>query len=282
MSSNLLKSLFCKVIPQIYFFKGLGLIFLLLTSCNSTLYYRPVMLNLDRTYLPKPMLSDSSSSLYGLSGSYINTESNASFSAISDEQQVYELNFTAAYIFKKVQIAYGGYLFWGQYANGAIQEGSTYYFDKKSFNGYGIRGSINLFQADGRFEFRFPGIEFSYSKEVGAFAQFRKSLINQDLYYTNPKTELLTLGISNEVAWRNYRNENIYYAARLFIGHTFGDLAYYNNKSTVDGPKKLNFPMVFDASFIFGLKQFYIVSTLTSLSSVKISMGYAFRKRSKK
>ncbi len=122
MSSNLLKSLFCKVIPQIYFFKGLGLIFLLLTSCNSTLYYRPVMLNLDRTYLPKPMLSDSSSSLYGLSGSYINTESNTSFTAISDEQQVYELNFTAAHIFKKVQIAYGGYLFWGNMQMGLYRK----------------------------------------------------------------------------------------------------------------------------------------------------------------
>ena len=235
------------------------------------------MLDQDRTYMPKPLVSDSIPALYGLSGSYVNSKHNT-----GDIQNLFELNVTGAHVLKKIQVSYAGHLFWGEYFNESINEGDSYYFRVKKFGGYGLRGSINLVQSDGRFEFRVPGIEFSWSQENGEYAKFRRSLLNQTVHYTNPKTSLFTAGISNELAWKSNIHPDVRYAFKIFFGRNFGDMSFYNANSSLDWPKSTAVRLTMDTSFLFSLKQFYMVGSLTRFSSLKLTMGYAFGKQKTK
>lgn len=250
---------------------------ILVVSCSSPLYYQPALLDLDRSYQPKPMVSDSISSLYSISGSYVNIEHN-----LKDIQEVFELNISGAHLLKNIHLSYGGYWFGGTYHNEAINKADSYYFNAKNFSGYGLRGSINLVQAEGRFEFRLPGIEFSWSQENGDFARFRKALLNQTTHYTNPKTNLFTAGISNELAWKSENNPEVNYAFKLFFGRTSGDMSYYNANDTLDDLRVNSARMTMDASFLFSMKQFYLVGSLHRFSALKLTMGYALGKKFKK
>lgn len=251
-------------------------------SCNTPLYYQPALLDLDRNYLPKPMLADSVKSLYGISFSYTTSDYNIKPFSKADHQNLFEFNFTASHLIKNIQVSYGTYLFEGEYENGALKQGSTDYFDRKNFNGYGIRAAINFVKADGDSELRFPGLELSYSKEEGAFAQYRSSLLNQDQNYTNPKTGLFTAGLFSETAWRSYRNPDFYFAAKLFFGHTFGDMSFHNSKSAHELPHERTLRMSMNASFILGFKQFYLVTDISRLFALKITTGIALGKHLKK
>jgi len=175
------------------------------------------------------------------------TERNGAEQDRDDFEQAGEINFSRGYIFKHVNLAFGGFGMLGDYENSAIDPGQPNYFNTKYFGALGGRVSANLFfnSESERSEYRYLGIEAAYSHEFGNYATFRQSIANEPGYYVDPRTDLFTAGLTTEILVSS-QNKMIQQSFRLFFGSTFGYNSlydsYYNNKnvSTNTFPQLLN------------------------------------------
>ncbi len=230
----------------------LGCILICFSSCAPALY-SPVLLGSDISYQPKPMTIDS-------------VKSNMYFSAIvnlgsadnfEDEQYYTELNFSRAHAFQKFNLSYGAYGFWGTYNNGYLESQDAHYFETKSFGGYGLRLSANHVMPFGRSEFRFPGIELSYSNEMGEFAHFRKEVSNQPGFLVNSNTQIFSIGGSAEIIWHQRKYQYNRYSIRLMYGKTLGNDEYQASNNDPYINKGLSRQL--SLGFIFQHKQFSFI-----------------------
>lgn len=210
------------------FLFSISFIVILLSSCGAA-YYGPARLGSDIAYQPKPMLADSIKS-----NTYLNaTYTLGSGTNLEDENSYLEFNLSRAHALKNVNLSYGCYGYLGNYANGTLDPQNNHYFVSKSYGGYGFRFSANYVMASGRTEFRFPGIELGYSKELGQYADFRRDVLNQADFFVNPNTQLFTLGGSAEVIWHQRKYKYNRFSFRLFIGKTPHNNYYIYNSETL-------------------------------------------------
>ena len=172
---------------------------------------------------------------------------------MGDEQIFGELNINRAHAFKQMNLSYGTMIYFGDYINGYYDPGDPGYFDRKSFWGYGLRGSVNYVMPLERTEFRFPGLEFSYTKEMGAFADYRNYLLNQPGYDVNPNTHVFSYGGSAEVIWHQKKHIYNRFSFRLFFGRTIGNNTFTN--SSGDKFKDNTLSNLSSLSFMFQHKQ---------------------------
>jgi hypothetical protein len=255
------------------------LIYLLfLVSCSpSTIYpkyYDPALLGIDISYQPKPMAADSLKEAKYISAG-INQKVIVNGSQDLDLVYMIQSDLSRAHTFKGLNIAYGVFGMAGIIENGLINEGKPYYYDKKSFTALGARGSVNTFFTRDNVDYRIIGAEFSFNKELGDFAAFRKTIKNEPYYYTVHNTQLFTAGLTSEVIVHSHKNTSSQLGARLFLGRTFTAMSYHGlGPGSVDNIPSPDVNSV-QLSFFGQLKRFH--GTLEVVpSGGQVKMGYRF------
>jgi hypothetical protein len=242
---------------------------LFLSSCSSY-YYAPALFRSDVAYVPKPASYDSIKTTIYVSGG-LGTELGIN---LNDEITYGTIDLSAGHVFKSVNIAYGAFAYGGNIRNTNIREDSTdhYPLNSKGFTALGARFSTNLFTAGKRTNFRYLGFEATYSKEFGSYNDFRKAVNGIGNHYAITGTDLLTMGLSSEIIWRNRRAQYTQFGIRVFLGgrylnYKFSDADVYRS-STKSGH--------FDLAYFMKYKR-YIGSVNTNLlSSAALRLGYNF------
>jgi hypothetical protein len=195
-----------------------------LSACNQH-YYAPALYKNNISYQAKPMSGDSVKSATYVSGGL----GAATGVSLSDDIYMGQLSLDRAHTFDNLNIAYGVFGYAGSYENTTLQPTDAHYFTNQSFAGIGARGSANLSIPLKNVDLRVIGVEFSYSKEFGAYADFRSAVKSDQNFYTDASNVIFGGGLTTEVAWRGRHNPQLHYAARGYVGTTFGNHALTNN-----------------------------------------------------
>lgn len=244
---------------------------LILSACNQH-YYAPVLYKNNISYQAKPMSTDSAkTSNYIFGGLGYATGINPD---LKDNIYMGQLSFDRAHTFDNINIAYGIFGFAGAYENTAHQSTDIGYFDTKSFAGLGARTSANLFVPLNNVDLRIIGVEFSYSKEFGGYADFRSNAKSNPSFFTDANTDLFTGNLTSEVAWHGRNNPTLHYAVRGFLGTTFGNHEFGNNFETKH--QYISDKVYFGGSFFMQVKNYCIVLERQYTSSVSLRFGYRF------
>jgi len=209
---------------------------LFLSSCFTdrgphTNLYGPALYKNDISYLPKPLSSDS---LHHASYISLSTTSTNGTDPDNSNDQLTrgEINFGQGFTGKGFNIAYSVFGTAGSYDNMTnLVTNDSHYFNSKFFGAFGGRFSANTFITSGRVDIRIIGFEMAYSHEFGGYATYRKSVTDTANFYTNNRTDLVTLGGTSEVIWHSH-DPKIQFGFRVFIGYTLGDNSYRNNGVT--------------------------------------------------
>jgi hypothetical protein len=252
-----------------YIFLSLIAAVLLLSSC-SRYYYAPALFRSDVAYIPKPASYDSAKKTVYISGG-IGASQGIN---LVDEISYGTIDLSAGHVFKKTNIAYGAFAYAGKIENTSLNDSPTniYPLNSKGFSAVGGRFSANLYNARKRSNFRYLGFEAIYSKEFGSYLNFRKRVNGTENYYAITGSDLLTMGLTSEIIWRNRRAQYTQYGIRVFVGgrylnYKFSDSAIYSSSS---------YPGQFDLAYFMKYKR-YIGSLNTNLlTSMALRLGYSF------
>lgn len=181
--------------------------------------YAPALFHQDIAYQPKPMSSDTAKTANYLSCG-LNYYTDPTWQDMLVSAQ---FNLSRGHTFNNVNIAYGVFGVMGDFDKGSSSgDLPAEKFTDKFFAAVGARASANLFTTYERMDFRYLGIEAAYSDELGDYADFRKSVSNVPGYHIDPRTQLVTIGLTSEVIFHNQNNINIQNGIRFFIGRTLG------------------------------------------------------------
>lgn len=242
-----------------------------LSSCSHV--YTPALYHEDIAYQPKPTSFDTSKSLTYITGGIgVNSSNN-----FSDDKISGELDISRGHAFKNVNLSYGAFGVYGDYANSAIQKDEANYFTDKFYGAVGGRASVNLFATSGKTDFRFIGVEAAYSHEFGAYPDYRKFLNDQHNpdYYIDTRTNLFTIGLSSEVIFHKDNDKTFQQGIRGFIGGTTGhnplNDTYYNEDSNRD---QFFHNVTLRASYFITFKNFIGIGEVGD--GISVRFGYKF------
>ncbi len=198
---------------------------LLLSSCANNIY-TPALFGHDIAYQPKPMTQDTKKNSNYISGTYAQHQT-----INTDDVSFGELNLSRAHAYKNGNLALGVFGFAGRIKNGSYSSDSAskYRFRNLSFEGVGVRASGNFTTSFGRTDWRFLGFEAAYSKEFGAYTNFRRAVAGYPGYYSTLNSSLFNVGLTTEIIWHGRSNIENQYGFRVYLGRTFGDLSYLTN-----------------------------------------------------
>jgi hypothetical protein len=242
---------------------------IVLSSCSHL--YTPALYHQDIAYQPKPTSFDTAKSLtYASAGLNVYTNSNYNDGLISGQ-----FNLSRGHVFNNFNLAYGAFGVFGDYENSAIDQGKPNYFNDKFFGAVGGRFSANAFVTSGRTDFRFIGVEMAYSHEFGSFANFRKYLDASGGYFVDPRTDLVSIGLTTEVIFHNRNDNGFQHGIRGFLGTTLGynklNDTYYTNSTAEDKTLRSIYPK---ASYFITFKNFF--GTFEVGSQVFLRFGVKF------
>ncbi|MES2277040.1 MAG: hypothetical protein V4592_13510 [Bacteroidota bacterium] len=252
------------------------LIAILCSSCNKH-FYAPALYDNDISYQPKPASFDSAkSATYVSLGEGFNQAVN-----LNNTVSFGEFDISEGHVFKNSNLSYGAFGFAGSIDNSNHQNElkDPHSFESKGFAGIGARASFNMFKAiEENVNFRYIGVEATYSKEYGDFAAYRREIQNLPDYSATTRTEMLTVGATSEILWHSPNSTSKQFAFRFFLGKTFGDYSYLKNNSS--GIEVNNIPLYFTAAYFMQIKHFWGAAELTrndiSIPGVRIKVGYRF------
>jgi len=259
---------------KIYF--SLTVVLFLYSSCVATgpriNLYGPAMYSGDISYQPKPMSSDSNHHAGYVSLSYLSADApndNNSFDMISGEL----INIGQGYTFDNFNLSYGAFGAIGSYSNQTNKDATQpAYFNNKSFGNVGGRFSVDAFINSGHVDIRFIGVEMAYSHEFGDYADFRRSITSQPNFFTDTRTDIVTVGGTTEVIWHASRH-SMQFGFRIFLGRTIGDNAYKNPVA----PNQLYYPVTNTASFAYFMqmkKVFFVYELHTGGAELRAGLRF--------
>lgn len=246
-----------------------------LNSCSKR-FYAPALYEHDVSYQPKPSSFDSSKTATYISiGEGFNQAVN-----INNTVSFGELNISQGHVFKNTNLSYGAYGFLGSIDNSnhsnELKDPNS--FESKSFAGIGGRASFNFYTVMDNVNFRFIGVEASYSTEYGDFAAYRRLVNNLPDYNSVTRTEMVTLGLSTEALWHSKNNPKIQHALRGFVGKTFGDFSQVKVTSNTGSPSDLAIYLA--ASYYLNINHFWGAAEITknelAIPGMRIKIGYKF------
>lgn len=252
------------------------LLVLFCTSCSKH-YYAPALYNHDISYQPKPASFDSvKSATYVSLGGGFNE-------AIDDKNSISfgEFDISQGHAFKNVNLSYGAFGFVGGIDNYNYENETKdpYSFSSKGFAGIGGRASVNMFKVLDNVDFRYFGVEATYSKEYGDFASYRRLVQNLPDYHASTRTEMFTIGGTSEVIWHSRHSKNNQYALRLFLGKSIGDYSELKTTSNEDF-KMPQFPLYLSVGYFMQIKNIWGAAELTrndiAMPGLRIKFGYKF------
>ncbi len=247
---------------------------LFFASCSSH-YYSPALYKNDIAYQFKPMSSDEEKSANYISGDLNLTNGHN----LNDNVQYGMLRFTHAETYDNFNMAIGGYGFMGDYQNFTLQPSDAGYFGNKSFSGLGLRFSGNTYVKNGNADDRLFGIDVSYSKEFGDYADYRTQAQNIPGFYSDASTSVLTAGLTNEIIWQSGRSPAFQYGYRLFFGGVFGNHTFANNtvqSNTINSPYVAYGTLCYSAAYFIQVQQIQAVVQVTDFSAIQLTLGYRF------
>ncbi len=226
---------------------------LLFASCSKI--YSPALYHQDIAYMPKPTSFDSvKSATYVSAGIYMNADVNEFKDFLTSGQ----LNISEGHAFNHFNLAYGAFAVLGNYNNGTIDKGQSYYFPNEYFAAVGGRLSGDFFVKSGRADIRYIGFEAAYSHEWGGYAYFRRTVQSVPYFYVDPRTDLFTVGLTSEIIFHPVNNTGVRHGIRLFLGTTLGhndlDGTYYANNGGSEDIFRQVFPKV---SYFMQVKKFF-------------------------
>lgn len=219
-----------------YFAAGL---LLLLSSCSKV--YTPALYHQDIAYMPKPASFDSvSTKVYVSAG--MNVYPDAHFSDIIYSGQA---NLSVGHNFNNFNLAYGAFAEYGDYKNSSMDYSSVNYFSDRTFGVVGGRFSANLYKKFDHADFRYIGFEGVYSHEFGDFSTFKKNFKTENEYYVDPRTDLVSVGLTSEVVFNSAENPGLHHGLRGFLGVTLGHNPLNSTYDKTDDPNEKVFREVF-------------------------------------
>lgn len=263
-------------------------LFLAISSLSScTRYLFPSIVGNDVVYQPKPMVADSVSSKFNITGGL------ASSDGIHDEGDVTlgYLSLTQAHTFKNFNFSYGLLGYFGKASKNYISENpkESGFVELPPFNkstsGLGIHTSIGYHMTSnrGNTDYRIINWENAVTREFGEYLDFRNQLYG-DLTYKRlvvSRNKLLwTTGLSSEIIFHHRRDKDIKHAFKLFVGFSPNlDKSFDNKIKTAN--YALNDSEVsrsnFQLTYFFSFKQFNLTSQADfSRLSANIGLGYSF------
>jgi hypothetical protein len=221
-------------------------------------------------YVPKPASYDSVKKVIYLSGGL----GGSTGINLSDAITHGTVDISVGHDLKKANLAYGAFAYGGVITNTGSSNNSNdrYPLNSKGFGAIGGRFSINAYTTGKRSNFRYLGFEATYSKEFGSYADFRKAVNGIDNHYAITGTDLLTMGLTSEILWRNRRPEYTQYGIRFFIGGRCLNHKFENSESDY---YRTN-PVLMDLGYFMKFKR-YIGSINTNfITSLAFRLGYSF------
>lgn len=240
---------------------------LLFTSCSHI--YEPALFHQDIVYQPKPTSFDTAKAANYISGGF-NWNSNSNFNDFLVSGQ---LNLSRAYVFNNFNLSYGAFGTFGQYQSDQSNKNAANYFTYKYFEALGGRFSANAFVTSGRADIRFIGVEIAYSHEYGTYAAYRRYLNAESGYLVDPRTDLLTMGLTSEIIFHNVNNKGFQNGIRLFLGGTFG----YNNAYSSPDVSPNIFGGITTDNFNIFPKVSYFIKVKNYIGTVEIGNGLFLR-----
>ena len=252
------------------------LVLLVYSSCVATgpriNLYGPALYSGDISYQPKPMSSDSNHHASYISLSYLSAYAPNDLN--SDDMVTMELiNIGRAYTYDNFNLSYGAFGAIGRYSDQTNKDATQpTYFISKSFGNVGGRFSASAFVNSGHVDIRFIGVEMAYSHEFGDYADFRKSIAAQPNFFTNIRTDIVTIGGSSEVIWHASRHPS-QFGFRIFLGRTIGDNSYKNPAA----PDQLYYPVINTVSFAYFMqirKVFFVYELHTDGAELRAGLRF--------
>jgi hypothetical protein len=240
-----------------------------LHSCSNHTYV-PALYHHDIAYQPKPASFDSVKTANYLSaGMDLYTDP-----TWADFINMGQVNLSRAHVFNNANLSYGVFGGIGDYEAGTSGK-SVYNFSDKYFEVVGGRLSANLFTSYERMDFRYIGFEAAWSREYGAYSEFRQFLNEHPQFNVDANTELYTVGLTSEVIFHNKNNVDIQHGIRLFLGGSFGPDPYartnYFSQALTPHPFDKIFPSV-----SYYLKVHHFFATLEAGSQFFLRAGVKF------
>jgi hypothetical protein len=247
-----------------------SIVLMLLTSCTH--YYYPAQMNNNIAYRPKPLSTDTAKTSNYVSGGFVTGfSSNAEF----DSYTYGIIDLGRAHTLKWMNIYYGAYALTGSYYNAQLNDSDPNHFHSKDFSNLGGCFSVDFFTHSGHADIRFLGAEVTYSHEYGAYANFRKAVSNQPDYYVDTRTDLTTIALTSEVAWRGLRDPNIEYAIRGYVSLTPGHtVAGYFDNSYSQNNKRSN--VSGGGAFYFQYHRLFAILENGDMFHTSFKVGYRF------
>jgi hypothetical protein len=245
----------------------LSLAVVLFASCSHI--YEPALYHQDIVYQPKPTSFDTVKAANYISGGLdLNANSNFNDFLVSGQ-----LNLSRAYVFNNFNLSYGAFGTAGHYDSDQANKGAANYFTYKYFEALGGRFSANAFVTSGRADIRFIGVEIAYSHEYGTYAAYRENLNTKPGYFVDPRTNLLTMGLTSEIIFHNVNNKDFQNGIRVFLGGTFGNSAIYSNPNV----KESYFGAISGGGFNIFPKASYFIKVKNYIGTVEIGNGLFLR-----
>jgi len=241
---------------------------LIFASCSNV--YTPALYHQDVVYQPKPASFDTVKAVNYLSGGInVNTNNNGGDLLYSGQ-----FNLSRGYVFNNFNLAFGAFGVFGDYQNSTIQKDNGNYFSDKFVGAVGGRASADVFITSGKTDIRIIGVEAAYSHEYGSYADFRQYINTQHQYYTDPRTDLFSLGLTSEVIFHS-RNKDIEHGIRGFLGTTFGynelDYTYYQTQTAADSRYRKMFGKL---SYFIKVKKYF--ATIETGENIFLRVGLTF------
>jgi len=174
-----------------------------------------------------------------------------------------------------MNIYYGAYALTGSYHNSQLSDDNPNHFNSKDFSNMGGCFSIDFFTHSGRADIRFLGAEVTYSREYGAYANFRRAVSNQPNFFVDTRTDLTTIALTSEVAWHGLNDRNVQYAIRSYVSVTPGQTpgGYFDNIYAIK-THKYNFSG--GGSFYFQYHRLFAILENGDMFHTSFKVGYRF------
>jgi hypothetical protein len=241
-------------------------------SACSNHVYAPALYHQDIAYMPKPAsFNKEKMANYASAGMNIYSDPTYTNSLVSAQ-----LNYNQGFVFNNANFAWGIFGVAGNYEKGTDNNKPEDFTDK-FFGAVGGRMSANLFtKLNDRTDFRFIGFELAYSHEFGSYADFRQQVSPDPIYIVDPRTDLVSLGLTTEVVFRSANNPDIVHGIRGFMGGTFGRNLLNDPRydSDINFNTRLFRDLVPRASYFINVKQFFAVAEIGNAFFIRAGVKF--------
>ncbi|AMR32226.1 hypothetical protein A0256_12740 [Mucilaginibacter sp. PAMC 26640] len=210
--------------PGLSFYAAISVAFFL-SSCSKQ-YYAPGLYQNDVQLMMKPQSQDSVKRKIYLSGALVE-QSGASGQGSSNSGM---LNVYQSHTFKHFNLSYGALAYTGNYSrtitnsddNSGTNSNNTDIHISKSFNGYGLNGSVSYYFSNEVCDFRILGADLIYTNESGDYLAFRKSVYGQPDVLSSPRGAMLTYGFFTEYVFHQRKDPS--FGFKIFANKVTGQI----------------------------------------------------------